>query len=208
VAGRVVGRAAAYNAYTEQGSAAASRERAQAKAAAAAAGALSEVAVVEHGSGTAARAAVAALQAQIDASGGRLRPRGRVVSIIDQSARQEQFMGTLSLQAPLARPPGGGGGGGGGFRPPRTVWFKPFSKKVPRFLLIPFEQLPDGEDFCRRPESYAERIFAASVVSWEAGSRNPLGAAAVASLQAAVLAEIYPCDVCSCHEILRRRGRG
>jgi hypothetical protein len=34
------------------------------------------------------------------------------------------------------------------------------------------------------------------------------GAAAVASFQAAVLTEIYLCDVCSCQEILRRHGRG
>jgi hypothetical protein len=37
--------------------------------------------------------------------------------------------------------------------------------------------------------------------------RRP-GAAAVASFLAAVLTEIYLCDVCSCHEILRRNGRG
>jgi hypothetical protein len=34
------------------------------------------------------------------------------------------------------------------------------------------------------------------------------GAAAVASFQAAVLAEIYLCNVCSCQEMLRRNGRG
>eukprot|EP01047_Picozoa_sp_COSAG01_P048128 COSAG01_NODE_4660_length_4842_cov_22.777567_8_plen_70_part_00 len=35
-----------------------------------------------------------------------------------------------------------------------------------------------------------------------------LGAAAVASCLAAVLSEIYLCNVCSCQEILRRNGRG
>eukprot|EP01049_Picozoa_sp_SAG25_P000092 SAG25_NODE_3_length_30426_cov_8.268210_21_plen_107_part_00 len=34
------------------------------------------------------------------------------------------------------------------------------------------------------------------------------GAASVVSLWAAVLAEIYLCNVCSCQEILRRNGRG
>jgi hypothetical protein len=34
------------------------------------------------------------------------------------------------------------------------------------------------------------------------------GAAAVASVLAAVLTEIYLCNVCSCQEILRRNGRG
>jgi hypothetical protein len=34
------------------------------------------------------------------------------------------------------------------------------------------------------------------------------GAAAVAFFCAAVLTEIYPCNVCSCQEILRRSGRG
>jgi tetratricopeptide (TPR) repeat protein len=33
------------------------------------------------------------------------------------------------------------------------------------------------------------------------------GAASVASLLAAILAEIYLCNVCSCQEILRRNGR-
>jgi hypothetical protein len=34
------------------------------------------------------------------------------------------------------------------------------------------------------------------------------GAAAVASFLAAVLTEIYQCNVCACQEILRRNGRG
>jgi hypothetical protein len=34
------------------------------------------------------------------------------------------------------------------------------------------------------------------------------GAASVASFLAAVLTEIYLCNVCSCQEILRRNGRG
>jgi tRNA U38,U39,U40 pseudouridine synthase TruA len=34
------------------------------------------------------------------------------------------------------------------------------------------------------------------------------GAAALASFSAAVLTEIYLCNVCSCQEILRRNGRG
>jgi hypothetical protein len=40
------------------------------------------------------------------------------------------------------------------------------------------------------------------------GSTSIPGAAAVASFLAAVLAEIYLCDVCSCQEILRCNGRG
>jgi hypothetical protein len=34
------------------------------------------------------------------------------------------------------------------------------------------------------------------------------GAASVASFVAAVLAEIYLCNVCSCQEVLRRNGHG
>eukprot|EP01047_Picozoa_sp_COSAG01_P071938 COSAG01_NODE_11306_length_1962_cov_1.798175_1_plen_48_part_10 len=34
------------------------------------------------------------------------------------------------------------------------------------------------------------------------------GEASVASFLAAVLTEIYLCNVCSCQEILRRNGRG
>jgi hypothetical protein len=41
------------------------------------------------------------------------------------------------------------------------------------------------------------------------GDRSPYtSAATVASLLAAILAEIYLCNVCSCHAILRRNGRG
>jgi hypothetical protein len=55
---------------------------------------------------------------------------------------------------------------------------------------------------------------------WHAAQRHALllgrggsqhrrhGATSVASLWAAVLTEIYLCDVCSCQEILRRNGRG
>jgi hypothetical protein len=39
-------------------------------------------------------------------------------------------------------------------------------------------------------------------------ANTPDGAAAVASLLAAVLAEIYLCGICSCQEIVRRNGRG
>jgi hypothetical protein len=38
--------------------------------------------------------------------------------------------------------------------------------------------------------------------------RSSSGAASVASFVAAVLTEIYLCNVCSCQEILRRNGRG
>jgi hypothetical protein len=41
-----------------------------------------------------------------------------------------------------------------------------------------------------------------------AGPRQRPGVAAAASFLAAVLAEIYLCDACSCHEILSRNGRG
>eukprot|EP01047_Picozoa_sp_COSAG01_P079461 COSAG01_NODE_15087_length_1376_cov_1.768990_2_plen_203_part_00 len=39
-------------------------------------------------------------------------------------------------------------------------------------------------------------------------ARPPRGAASVASFEAAFLTELYLCNVCSCHEILRRSGRG
>ena len=43
---------------------------------------------------------------------------------------------------------------------------------------------------------------------WRGGcSSSPTVRAAVASFGAAVVTEIYLCDVCSCHEILRRNGR-
>eukprot|EP01047_Picozoa_sp_COSAG01_P023244 COSAG01_NODE_1401_length_10450_cov_100.148198_12_plen_300_part_00 len=48
----------------------------------------------------------------------------------------------------------------------------------------------------------------AQLVRAEAGLRVRLGAAAVASFLAAVSAEMYLCNVCSCQEILRRNGRG
>jgi hypothetical protein len=41
---------------------------------------------------------------------------------------------------------------------------------------------------------------------WHASDAG--GAASVASFLAAVLTEIYLCNVCSCQEILRRNGRG
>jgi hypothetical protein len=44
-------------------------------------------------------------------------------------------------------------------------------------------------------------------VWWQQQLRRQ-GAAAVASVLAAVLTEIYLCDVCCCREILRRNGRG
>jgi hypothetical protein len=40
------------------------------------------------------------------------------------------------------------------------------------------------------------------------GRRRWRGATSVASFLAAVLTEIYLCNVCSCQEILRRNGRG
>ena len=46
-------------------------------------------------------------------------------------------------------------------------------------------------------------LWVASPSSW-----HESGAAAVASFWAAVLTEIYLCNVCSCQEILRRNGRG
>jgi hypothetical protein len=48
-------------------------------------------------------------------------------------------------------------------------------------------------------------VAAGEVVS--VGAVSPDGTAAVASFLAAVLTEIYLCDVCSCQEILRRKGR-
>jgi hypothetical protein len=44
-----------------------------------------------------------------------------------------------------------------------------------------------------------------SCAGWPAWAN---GAAAAASVLAAVLTEIYLCNVCSCHAILRRNGRG
>jgi hypothetical protein len=40
------------------------------------------------------------------------------------------------------------------------------------------------------------------------GGVDDHGAASAASFSAAVSTEIYPCNVCSCQEILRRNGRG
>jgi hypothetical protein len=40
------------------------------------------------------------------------------------------------------------------------------------------------------------------------GGAATIGAASVASFLAAILTEMYLCNVCSCQEILRRNGRG
>jgi hypothetical protein len=47
-------------------------------------------------------------------------------------------------------------------------------------------------------------VVTARLQAWQ----RLLGAAAVASFLAAVLTEICLCNVCSCHEVLRRNGRG
>lgn len=46
---------------------------------------------------------------------------------------------------------------------PRIVWFKPTDKRVP-LIAIPTEQAPS--DFIDNSESYAERLFVATIKRW------------------------------------------
>jgi hypothetical protein len=52
--------------------------------------------------------------------------------------------------------------------------------------------------------------FCSAVTAYQllSDAERERGAASVASLLAAVLTEIYLCNVCFCHEILRRNGHG
>eukprot|EP01050_Picozoa_sp_SAG11_P011675 SAG11_NODE_1253_length_5385_cov_1.942679_6_plen_117_part_00 len=48
-----------------------------------------------------------------------------------------------------------------------VVYFKPFNKKVPRYLLIPWAELPEEKGaFLADPRVWEERIFMASIESW------------------------------------------
>jgi DIS3-like exonuclease 2 len=162
VAQRILGRVAKTNERAEK-EAGASQERARQRAASGAT--LGAVPALQRGRGPQAEAAVAQVNRLIATTVGR-QPTAQVVAIIDDTARQEQFMGTLSLMDGDKGRPG---------KLPRTVWFKPYSKKCPRFLIIPADQLPDPAAFAANPESLNGTIFSASVVGWEATSRNPKG---------------------------------
>ena len=110
-----------------------------------------------------AQAAIEELAAACRTTG--LRPTAEVVAIVDDSGRAEEFSGCLGL-LPNA----------GGARLPKMVYFKPFNKKVPRFFLVPFQELPDGrEDFALDETLWGDRIFMANVLSWRASDRNPRG---------------------------------
>jgi hypothetical protein len=86
-------------------------------------------------------------------------------------------------------------------------------------LAIPMDlRIPKMRLRTRRAPALANCRLVLSVDDWSVDSTYPaahivkvlgaLGAASVASFLAAVLTEIYLCNVCSCQEVLRRNGRG
>lgn len=162
VAERILGRVAKTNEHAEK-QADASRERARDKAASGAT--LGGVTALQRGRSPQAEAAIAEAIHVLTSSPGR-QPTAQVVAIIDDSARQVQFMGTIALMDGDKGRPG---------KPLKNVWFKPYSKKCPRFLIIPAEQLTDPAAFAANPESTTGTIFSASIVGWDATSRNPKG---------------------------------
>jgi hypothetical protein len=94
---------------------------------------------------------------------------------------------------------------------------KPLTMMDSAFLALPFDSLPE----CHGPAGLYD-LTCAAVNVWSThssiggalrygyvlGLDLKTGVASVASFLAAVLTEIYLCNVCACHEILRRSGRG
>ena len=162
VAARILGRVEKENAHAQKASEE-SQERARQKAASGAA--IGSVPALQRGRGAKIEAAVAQVNRLMALNPGR-QPTAQVVAIIDDSARQQQFMGTVSIMDSDKGKKG---------KLPKAVWFKPYSKKCPRFLMIPTEQLPDPQAFVSDPSSASDTIFSASVVGWDENSRNPRG---------------------------------
>jgi hypothetical protein len=61
---------------------------------------------------------------------------------------------------------------------------------------------------CERPHLVMDRSGRTPIALTNGVQLAGGGAASAASFLAAVLTEIYPCNVFSCQEILRRNGRG
>jgi hypothetical protein len=59
-----------------------------------------------------------------------------------------------------------------------------------------------------RASEHEHRLMRQEVILREANAQRAGAAAAASSFLAAVLTEMYLCNVCSCHETLRRNGRG
>lgn len=106
---------------------------------------------------------------------------GHVVAVIDRIPGQ-MFSGTLGLlrpssQATKEKQDAERKDKGDTFsRPqndrPKIVWFKPTDKRVP-LIAIPTEQAP--KDFVDNHESYADKIFVASIKRWPITSLHPFG---------------------------------
>lgn len=92
---------------------------------------------------------------------------GHVVAVIDRIPGQ-LFAGTLGLLRPLQQ----GKESVNTNNRPKIVWFKPNDKKVP-LIAIPTEQAP--KDFVEKHETYADRLFVASIKRWPITLLHPFG---------------------------------
>ncbi|SCU86948.1 LAMI_0D04170g1_1 [Lachancea mirantina] len=92
---------------------------------------------------------------------------GHVVAVLDRIPGQ-LFSGTLGL----VRPSQQANNDANKPQKPKIVWFKPTDKKVP-LIAIPTEQAP--KDFVENSESYANKLFVASIKRWPITSLHPFG---------------------------------
>jgi hypothetical protein len=70
-------------------------------------------------------------------------------------------------------------------------------------------EMPLNEGQCTEDLADCQKASAAAAAAAQGGGgEGGAGAASVASFLAAVLTEIYLCNVCAYQEILRRNGRG
>lgn len=93
---------------------------------------------------------------------------GHVVAVLDRIPGQ-LFSGTLGLLRPsqqanpeVNKP----------IQSPKIAWFKPTDKKVP-LIAIPTELAP--KDFVENADSYADKLFVASIKRWPITSLHPFG---------------------------------
>jgi hypothetical protein len=77
-----------------------------------------------------------------------------------------------------------------------------------RQLEMPLNEGQCTEDLADCQKASAAAAAAAAAAAQGGGGEGGAGAASVASFLAAVLTEIYLCNVCAYQEILRRNGRG
>jgi hypothetical protein len=97
----------------------------------------------------------------------------------------------------------GGGGGGGGGVVPLVLEGAPPSRGAGWVPTTSSAVGPGSPGFRAKVGWLYRKGDAADGAGFGGG-----GAAAVASFLAAVLTEIYLCNVCSCPKLLRRNGRG